>query len=64
MKTNKRKIGDKCPFCGGSGLVLEHADAHRSEGWIPCRWHSDGLQCNRGKLIKDWRGGGNDQKTL
>ena len=25
-----------CGVCGGTGSYLESADAHRSEGWVPC----------------------------
>ena len=25
-----------CGVCAGSGTYLESADAHRSEGWVPC----------------------------
>jgi len=25
-----------CPTCKGDGSILESADMHRSEGWIPC----------------------------
>jgi hypothetical protein len=44
------KLHDKCPGCGGTGQTLEHGDAHRSTGMVPCRWRNETFECYRGKL--------------
>jgi len=36
-----------CPTCSGTGSYLEQADAHRSEGWIPC----PSLHCRGGVIV-------------
>jgi len=54
--TNNEKPGQECPCCHGSGVILQHEDAHRSEGWIPCPrglWHGENvLVCDSGILVE------------
>ena len=51
-KPRKFIEGQTCPVCEGEGSYLEEGDAHRSTGWVPCRFSIVGLACRNGKLVK------------
>lgn len=54
QKNKDFKEGDTCPVCRGKGSYLEEGDAHRSTGWVPCRFQTSvsRLYCSNGKLKK------------
>lgn len=46
--------GETCPVCHGKGSYLEEGDAHRSTGWVPCRFQSGKFHCVNGTL-ETWK---------
>lgn len=49
---NKKNLRTECPLCHGRGSYLEDGDAHRSTGYVPCRWNDSKQYCSRGRLVE------------
>lgn len=42
----------RCTVCDGTGSYLESADAHRSEGWVPCRHCVNGTVTHKSVMVQ------------